>query len=373
MKQKLLSVLLIATFLVASMGNALASNVIDQAEDKKEEAQKEMDELYSEMEILQGQQEDLLGEMSVYEAQIVELMTTVEMIKSQIVDKNAELKQIQADLEVAKENERKQYEDMKLRIQYMYERGEGAFWIEILETGSMTDLLNQLSYYKEVYDYDRKLLDKYVETKNEIIELEAQVQLELVELAELEENLVTEQQTMEAALEKLQAQFEDYEDMLATAESRVSEYKAIIEAQNKIIKEEEERIRKELEAGGSYDPGYSTDIDPNELIAYALTFVGKPYVWGGVDPNKGADCSGYIQYVYNHFGITIPRTSWLQRNCGKAVSYDKAQPGDILCYEGHVALYMGNDTMVHAKGRDYGIVIDNNPHYKKILTIRRVL
>ncbi len=373
MVRKLLSTLLIATFLLGSMGSAWASSTIDQAEDKKNEAQKEMDKLYEEMELLQGQQDDLLGEMSAYEAQIVELMTTVEMIKGQIADKEAELVQIQADLEVARANEEKQYEDMKLRIQYMYERGDTAFLEAILESGSIADLLNQLSYYKEVYDYDRKLLAAYEATKNEIIVLEAQVQQELIELADLQTSLEAEQKTMEAALAELEEQFDDFESMKASATGKVAEYKAIIEAQNKIIAEEEERIRKEMEAGGSYDPGYSTNVEPDELIAYALTFVGKPYVWGGTDPNKGADCSGYIQYVYKHFGITIPRTSWLQRNCGKAVSYDKAQPGDILCYEGHVALYMGNDTMVHAKGKAYGIVIDHNPHYKKILTIRRVL
>ena len=373
MVKKLLSTLLIATFLLTSIGTVLATPVIDDAEDKKNEAQKEIDKLQEELEIIQGQQQDLLGEMSTYEAQIVELMATVEVIEGQIVDKKAELVQIQADLEVAKANEVKQYEDMKLRIQYMYERGDTGILEAILESGSMADLLNQLSYFKEVYDYDRKLLTAYEETKNEIIILEAQVQQELIELAELQVSLEAEQQTMEAALAKLEEQFDDYESMVANAKTRVADYKAVIEAQNKIIAAEEERIRQELAAGGSYDPGYSTNISPQELIEYALTFVGKPYVWGGTDPNKGADCSGYIQYVYAHFGITIPRTSWLQRGCGKAVSYDKAQPGDILCYEGHVALYMGNGMMVHAKGKAYGIVIDDNPHYKKILSIRRVL
>ena len=385
MAKKLLSTLLMATFLLLSVGSAVASSTIDRAEGTKDKAQQEIDKLEEELEKLQNQQAGLIGEMDEYEAQIVELMATVEIIEGQVADKEAELEQVQADLEVAKAKEQKQYEDMKLRIQYMYEKGDTAFIEAILGATSMDDLLNQVEYYDEVYSYDRKLLTTYKETKLATEQLQAQVETELEELSALQESCEAEKKTMEAALEKIAAEVDNYEAMMANAQQKVSDYEKVVAAQNAIIAQEQERIRKEEEErkknennnGGSSDtskdPGYSTNVSPQELIDYAMQFVGKPYVWGGTDPNTGADCSGFIQYVYKHFGIRIPRTSLLQRTCGREVSYENAQMGDIICYDGHVALYLGNNRILHAKGRDYGIVVDNNAKYKKILTIRRVL
>ncbi len=109
------------------------------------------------------------------------------------------------------------------------------------------------------------------------------------------------------------------------------------------------------------------------MVNYALTFVGNPYVWGGKDPNTGADCSGFTSYVYGHFGISIPSYSYSQRSVGKEVSYANAQAGDLICYAGHVAIYMGNGQIVHAKGTAYGIVGYDNATYRPIITVRRVL
>ncbi len=101
--------------------------------------------------------------------------------------------------------------------------------------------------------------------------------------------------------------------------------------------------------------------------------MGNPYVWGGKDPNTGADCSGFTSYVYAHFGINIPSYSYAQRSVGQEVSYANAQPGDLICYAGHVAIYMGNGQIVHAKGTAYGIVAYDNATYREIITVRRLL
>lgn len=121
------------------------------------------------------------------------------------------------------------------------------------------------------------------------------------------------------------------------------------------------------------NPGYATNVSGSDVVAYAMTFVGNPYVWGGKDPNTGADCSGFTSYVYAHFGISIPSYSYSQRSVGKEVSYENAQPGDLICYAGHVAIYMGNGKIVHAKGTAYGIVGNDNATYRPIITVRRVL
>ena len=110
------------------------------------------------------------------------------------------------------------------------------------------------------------------------------------------------------------------------------------------------------------------------VVNYAKKFVGNPYVYGGTSLTKGADCSGFTQSVYKKFGIKLPRTSSQQRTAGKKVSsLSKAKAGDLICYYGHVAIYMGNNKIIHASSAKTGIKISNNASYRAIASIRRVL
>lgn len=107
-----------------------------------------------------------------------------------------------------------------------------------------------------------------------------------------------------------------------------------------------------------------------QVVDYAVQFVGNPYVYGGTSLTNGCDCSGFVQSVYSHFGVALPRTG--QRNAGYEVgSMDQAKPGDILCYSGHVAIYMGNGQIVHAATPSQGIVI-GSAYYATIINIRRI-
>lgn len=112
----------------------------------------------------------------------------------------------------------------------------------------------------------------------------------------------------------------------------------------------------------------------SQVVAYAKKFVGNPYRYGGTSLTKGADCSGFTQSVYKKFGVSLPRTSSEQRSAGKKVSGLKnAKAGDLICYYGHVAIYMGNNKIVHASSKKTGIKISNNANYRAIASIRRVL
>ncbi|WP_072524306.1 C40 family peptidase [Clostridium sp. Marseille-P3244] len=108
------------------------------------------------------------------------------------------------------------------------------------------------------------------------------------------------------------------------------------------------------------------------VIDYACQFIGNPYVWGGTSLTNGADCSGFVQSVYAHFGISLPRTTYDMVNSGYAVSYEEALPGDLILYDGHVGLYMGDGNIVNAMNEADGIGICSAT-YAPIIAVRRVL
>ena len=108
------------------------------------------------------------------------------------------------------------------------------------------------------------------------------------------------------------------------------------------------------------------------IANYACQFIGNPYVSGGTSLTNGADCSGFIYALYKDYGYRVPRTSWQLREAGTGVSYSEAQPGDIVCYEGHVGMYIGGGMIVHASTQRTGIKV-SNAQYRPILTVRRVM
>ena len=120
------------------------------------------------------------------------------------------------------------------------------------------------------------------------------------------------------------------------------------------------------------DNGSSTDLG-RQIADYAMKFIGNPYVYGGTSLTNGADCSGFVQSVYKHFGITLPRTSGEQGKSGRAVEdLANARPGDLVWYSGHIGIYIGNGKIVHASNPKNGI-ITSDATYRTILGIRRIV
>ena len=124
---------------------------------------------------------------------------------------------------------------------------------------------------------------------------------------------------------------------------------------------------------GSSAPAVSpSGATGSDVINYATQFIGNPYVWGGTSLTHGADCSGFVMSVYAHFGYSLPHSSAAMAGCGRGVSYSEAQPGDLICYSGHVALYMGGGRIVGAQSTRSGITTQNAT-YRTIIAVRRII
>ena len=165
-----------------------------------------------------------------------------------------------------------------------------------------------------------------------------------------------------AAWEAEQAAFDAEQARLEAAEAEARR-KAAAEA-------EARRKQKEEEARKNYVP--PTGGTGQDVVNYAVQFVGYPYVLGGSSLTGGIDCSNFVMRVYEPFGVTLPHNSYQLRSVGYEVSADEIQPGDIVCYQGHVAIYIGDGKIVHASNRKDGIKISPKWNYTKVITIRRI-
>lgn len=172
------------------------------------------------------------------------------------------------------------------------------------------------------------------------------------------------------------AEAQTYAENLVTEAQHEGKEEA--EAFNYAVSRESEEAQMTQEVQGNVQQTETTEVSAQPasngqaIVDYACQFIGNPYVWGGTSLTDGADCSGFVQSVFAHFGISLPRTTYDQINAGVEVSYDQAMPGDLICYDGHIGIYIGNGQIVNAQNPEQGIGI-SPATYTTILSVRRIV
>lgn len=405
---------------VLCFGISQPAGAVTKSELQKQQkaAQNKLDKANSNIGNLEDQKADAQEEVNELDSELVTLLGTIDILEGEIEGKEAEIAQAQKDFDAAKADEETQYAAMKQRIKYMYEKGDSQYLELFLESKSIADAINKVDYAQKLYQYDRNLLISYQEIKDKVAALEEALVNEKSEMEAMEGEYREQQSELESMIEEKQAVVENFDSKLSAARAEARQYQAQIKEANlqiaKIAEEEKkkreaaEKAAKEKAAkeaakkassssaknnsGPEYadeEAGDDSSKEPEQPVQeekpassgsatgqaiadYACQFIGNPYVAGGTSLTNGADCSGFTMSVYAHFGYSIPRTSYAQLNCGKAVSYSEAQPGDIMCYAGHVGIYIGNGMIVHASTPATGIKT-TPATYRQILSIRRVI
>ena len=397
---------LVAAGLVAILGiscfQSASASALSKAKNKKSEAQTALDNANADIENIQSQQQELQSQIDALDADLVNIIMNLDILEGELSDKQTELDNVTAQLAQAQEDEQNQYDAMKKRIVYMYENGDDSYIEALVGATDFSDLLNRLEYAQQIYDYDRNLLTQYQETVQQVADLKSQVETEKAELEEVQQSYQEQQASYESMIAEKQSQMSDFDTQLASAQSLAAQYKATVDEQNEIIRQEQAAAAAAAAqnnnkgnntttannnngsntggdsttggstGGGGLNPPFSTSVSGSDVVSYACQFIGNPYVWGGESLTNGADCSGFIKSVYANFGISLPHSSVALQRAGSEVSYENAQPGDIVCYVGHVAIYMGGGQIVHASSPSTGIKT-GSATYRSIISVRRVL
>lgn len=374
------------------------------AEKKKSQAEQNLKDKKNEINGLKDQQQTTADDIKNKSAKLDEILAAQKKLQTDITSKQAEIEQNQKDLAAAQEKQQEQYDAMKKRIQFMYENSaEDNIWTAIIESNGITDMLNRIEYVSDVYDSDRALMDSYQAAVEQVKEIGTKLDNDMNELTAMQDDYEKQQADVEAAIVALENQKEQYASQIAQAQQQADNYQNIITAQGKIIQEQEAAaaaaaaaaaranssssspsydgggagkggsIASDYAAGGGKNPGASTGVSGSSVVSYAMQFVGNPYVWGGNSLTNGVDCSGFVHEVYAHFGISTPRYSQAFKSVGQAVSFDNIQPGDVVVYPGHVAIYAGGGVIVEAQSTKAGITANRSVQCHTILAIRRLV
>lgn len=368
-----------------------------------------LNDINDDMLAMQDEQDLLEEEICDLDAELVNTMTVIggleddiaaseeaiEAKEQDIAAKEADIRTTQGLYEEAREKEEAQYDAMVARIQYLYENGETDYLAVLFSASSFSEILTLQSYIEAVYTYDQNMLAEYEAAREAVKQLWDRLEEEKASLEEEKASLEEEKASLEAdraemesqiaylngLLDKKKKESANYDAQIARMRQEANALKVKIKQEQAELKKIEEAERRRTAANGSYTVSASiSDIingasgsDLGKQIArYGCQYIGNPYVLGGTSLTNGADCSGFTYRIYANFGYTIPRTSYQQRSAGTEVSYENAQPGDLICYEGHVAMYIGGGYIVHASNVKTGIKV-SRATYKKILSVRRII
>ncbi|WP_347295815.1 NlpC/P60 family protein [Enterocloster bolteae] len=395
---------------------------VTRAEQERRRAEEEKSRAESEAQQLEEKLGQSRQKEQALEEELVRLLALKDILESDMEELKTQIQGADRDYRQAEEKRQRQYDILKKRIQFLYEEGDITYLDILLKAKNIGDVVSQTEYFRQLYEYDQEIIQRYEKLKQEAAGKKELLEEKQSQLEVMEEENESQQKELEGFIAARKTESSSFALELEAAQARAAQAAGeVIRKTEEIrilrarqeedrIRQEKERIRQEQESAGrepgsagqesggagqaseaaGREPGGAgresggagtaggrpvksiggTEFGRN-VADYALQFVGNPYVYGGTSLTGGTDCSGYTQSVYRHFGVSIPRTSGEQAGFGREIPYEEMEPGDLVCYSGHVAMYIGGGRIVHASSRKEGIKVSNDPAYRTIVSIRR--
>ena len=348
------------------MVEPVSATTISDLQNELKKDQSQLKNVNQQISDYKGAQADVGEEIEALDEEMVSLLTDINLIEEAIADKEEDIAQTQIEYDAAVAEKDEQYESMKIRIRFMYEKGETSYLQLFFGAKNMGDMMNKANYVEEVLAQKQQEYDNYnvvlAKAKQEAATYTAKIKQETAKIKQLEE-------------EERKRKEEEERKRKEEEERKKKEQEALLASQNDGDSDSEEQGKEETSSSSSSSSSGSSSGGSGkgqQIADYACKFIGNPYVAGGTSLTNGADCSGFVMSVYQAFGYSLPRSSYAQSAVGKGVSYSEAQPGDIIYYGGHVGIYIGNGQIVHASTERTGIKI-TSATYRSIITIRRIV
>lgn len=329
------------------------------------------------------------NEVSSLQSQLTTLMGKVNTLESELIQTGEDITKAQSDLVVAQKKEKEQYAAMKKRIKYMYEAGNDSAFETLVTSDDFTDLLSKAEYVQNVHSYDRKQLQEYVETKQQISDLKDSLEKDQKELeskqVEYEKqgdnlnNLITSKSSEVANLDsEIQAAAEAAAREAAERAAREAAAKeaerqqaaasnhnaASTSNRNNTTSSSSASVATKPSNSSSSTTTSGTNANGGSIVSRAYSQLGKPYVWSACGPNS-FDCSGFVSYCltgsYTRLGTTLTFMGWTR--------VSNPQPGDVVTTATHCGIYIGNGQMIHAPHT--GDVVKVGPVQSGMIYVRR--
>ena len=357
------------------------------------------------------------SEVSSLQSQLTTLMGKINTLESELIQTGEDITKAQGDLEVAQEKEKEQYAAMKKRIKYMYEAGNDSAFETLITSEDFTDLLSKAEYVQNVHSYDRKQLQEYVETKQQISDLKDSLEKDQKELESKQVEYEKQGDNLNNLISSKSAEVANLDSEIqaaAEAAAREAAERAAREAAEKAAKEAERQqaaasnnnsastsnrnnttsnrnnttssstatsnrnnttsssSSNSSSASAATKPSNSssstttsgTNANGGSIVSRAYSQLGKPYVWGACGPNS-FDCSGFVSYCltgsYTRLGTTLTFMGWTR--------VSNPQPGDVVTTATHCGIYIGNGQMIHAPHT--GDVVKVGPVQSGMIYVRR--